>query len=197
MGLKVVGIEISQRSLDYAKKQAETGDLDIDYSCQDFFEIEFKEEFDHIIQVNGELNTFSDVQRDKLLSKLWQALKPEGLLVFDVTTRALRQKYKLGNSWYAGSESFWRDRPHLVLEHGFDYPEDDVFLNRYIVFDQEGVTDYRLLFHDYSLETLQPVLEKSGFKIIHVWNDLAGTVYQKGGDWFAVVSKKCLHKTAD
>ena len=52
------------------------------------------------------------------------------------------------------------------------------------------MTVYRDWFHDYSLTTIRDVMEKSGFSMVQVWNDLAGTPYEGGGDWIGVVARK-------
>lgn len=86
---------------------------------------------------------------------------------------------------------FWRPGRHLVLEEGFDYPENDTWLNQYIVADKdETVKIYRLWLHDYSLETISRALKQSGFKIEQVWNSLLGEPYREGGDWIAVAARK-------
>ena len=53
-GMQVTGIDISRRSIDYARTQAEKERLDIDYICTDFFDIEYEETFDVVLQVYGE-----------------------------------------------------------------------------------------------------------------------------------------------
>lgn len=190
MGIKVTGIDLSQRSIEYAQKESEVNGTEIDYLCSDFFEVNFLKEFDGILQVNGELNTFSNMRRDELFTKLWRALKPDGHLIFDVTTRNLRSKNLLNNGWCFLESGFWRDIPHLILEQGYDYPEESVYLNRHIILDEQGIADYRFWFRDYTLKQLQAIVEKFGFKIIHVWNDLIGNGYRKDGDWIAIVAKK-------
>jgi len=189
-GMKVTGIDISKNSIDYARHYASEKKLDIDYRLVNFFDIDYSGIFDAVIQVNGELNTFSDDKRDELLAKLRKALIPGGHLIFDVTTRVARTKYGLKNGWYASNYGFWRPDKHLVLERGFDYPEDSVWLDQYIVLDSDGVKVYNNWFHDYSLETISPVLGKAGFTAMQIWNDLTGTPYTKEGDWFAIVAKK-------
>jgi len=189
-GMKVTGIDISKNSLDYARHYAAEKGLDIDYRLINFFDIDYSAIFDAVIQIDGELNTFSDDERDELLAKLRKTLIPGGYLIFDVTTRVTRMKCGLKNGWYASDYGFWRPDKHLVLERGFDYPEDSVWLDQYIVLDSEGVKVYNNWFHDYSLETISPVLEKAGFTAMQIWNDLTGTRYAKGGDWIAVVAKK-------
>lgn len=190
-GMRVTGVDISQRSLDYATQYAAEKGLAINYRCIDFFDIDYSGEFDAVIQIFGELNTFSDEKRDVLLTKIHKALKTGGLLLFDVSIRTQRIKDGLKNSWYLSDGGFWRPGKHLVLEQGFDYPEHDVWLDQYIVVDENGnVSVYCNWFHDYTPRSISQVLEKAGFNIMHMWNDLTGAPYQEGGDWIAIVGGK-------
>ena len=191
-GLKMVGVDISERSLHYAARYAQEQHLKIDFRLLNFFDIDFSGEFDAVMQCHGELNTFSDEKRDELLGKLNRALKPGGLLIFDVTTREIRKKVGLGNGWYAADGGYWRPGPHLVLEQGYDYPDDDIWLNRYIVVDEERVAVYNLWFHDYTLKKIRPVLKDAGFEIIKTWNDMTGTPYEEGGDNITIVAGKLI-----
>jgi len=190
-GMEVTGIDISERSVDYACSQTEKAGLDIDYICADFFDIGYEETFDAILQVYGEICTFSNEKRDLLLSLIYRALKDEGIFIFDVSTRVLRVREGLKNRWYVSEGGFWRPGKHLVLEEGFDYPENDTWLNQYIVMDEDdAVKTYRLWLHDYSLETISRVLEQNGFKIEKIWNSLSGEPYREGGDWIAIAARK-------
>ncbi|MGI6632072.1 MAG: class I SAM-dependent methyltransferase [Bacillota bacterium] len=189
-GVSVVGVDISERSLEYARKSAEQSGLDIDYRHVNFLDMDFEDEFDAAIQVYGELTVFSDEVRDGLLRSICRALKENGLFIFDVTTRALRKKKGPANRWYLSEGGFWRPGRHLVLEQGFDYPEEDVWLDQYTVVDEAGCTVYRNWFHDYSLESLEPVLKAAGFAVERVWDDLAGTPYSGRGDWLAVAARR-------
>lgn len=189
-GLKMTGVDISERSLHYAARYAQEQHLKIDFRLLNFFGIDFSGEFDAVMQCHGELNTFSDEKRDELLGILNRALKPGGRLIFDVTTREVRKKAGVQNGWYAADGGYWRPGPHFVLEQGFDYPDDDIWLNRYIVVDAERVAVYNLWFHDYTLETIRPVLKKAGFEIIKTWNDMTGTPYEEGGDNLTIVAGK-------
>lgn len=189
-GMKVTGIDISPRSIAYARNYANENRLDIDYVNDSFFNMRYTEEFDVAMQIYGEVSTFSDKDRDSLLSKVYDALKPGGLLVFDVSTRAQRMKEGAENRWHVFEGGLWRPGKHIILEDGYDYPEADAWLDQYMVIDEYGVTIYRDWFHDYSLETIKPVVEKAGFSIVQIWNDFTGTPYKNGGDWIALVARK-------
>jgi SAM-dependent methyltransferase len=189
-GIKVVGMDLSQRSLDYATQRAKETSQKIDYVCMDFFDMDYREEFDAILQVYGEVCVFPDEKRDILLRKIHQSLKKDGLFIFDVSTRTLRRKDGLKKLWYVSEGGFWRPGKHLVLEEGFDYPETNVWLDQYIVIDERDCKVYRNWFHDYSRETISRVLQLAGFEVRHAWNDLTGTVFSEEGEWVALAVVK-------
>ncbi len=188
-GMKVTGVDISRRSLNYAIAQSQEKGLNIEFRLINFFALDYSDEFDAVIQTHAEMNTFPDEKRDKLLALLHRALKPGGLLIFDVTTRELRMKSGEANGWYVSDGGFWRPDKHLILTQGYDYPEDNVWLDQYIIIDSDSVKIYNNWFHDYDLQTIRQVLQKAGFEIIHAWNDLTGAPYRACGDWTALVGK--------
>ena len=189
-GIHVTGIDISERSIDYAKKHAAESGLKIEYRCMDFFDMDYTGEFDAIVQIYGELCVFPDSKRDELLALTHKALKPGGVFVFDITTRTHRMKAGLKNRWYFSQGGFWYPERHLVLEQGFNYPEDSVWLDQYIVICNEGVKVYRNWFRDYSRDSVSKVLSDAGFSIKHVWNDLTGAEFSEDGDWIGIVAVK-------
>jgi SAM-dependent methyltransferase len=188
--LKVTGIDISERSLNYAIAQARKYGLEIEFRLVSFFNLDYVNEYDAAFQAFGEIGTFSDQTRDKLLDKIRTALKPGGLFIFDVTTPDLKHFAGSQNNWYLADSGFWRPGRHLTLELRFDYPENNVFVNQYIVIDEDKFTVYRIWNHNYTPETIRPVLEKAGFRIEHTWNSLEGRPYKKGGEWLAVAARK-------
>lgn len=189
-GVNVVGWDNSPCALDYARKRAEAAKLPLEYHCRDILKLDYIDTFDVIIQVYGELCVFPDAQRDALLRQIHKALKKNGSFIFDVSTRRLRLRKGLRNCWYVSKGGFWRPGRHLVLEQGFDYPEESVWLDQYIVIDEKNITVYRNWFHDYSLDTLSNVLTATKFIIQHVWNDLTGSEFTADGDWIAVAAQK-------
>ena len=190
-GIHVTGIDISKRSVEYAQNRATELGLDINYICADFFELAYKEAFDAVLQIYGELCTFSDSARNRLLRIIHRALKKDSLFVFDVSTRTLRRREGLKNGWYFSKGGFWQPNRHIVLEEGYDYPENDTWLDQYTVIDEDGTMKiYRIWFHDYSLSSITKVLEDNGFEVVEVWNSLTGEAYQEGGDWLAIAARK-------
>lgn len=192
-GLRVTGLDFSRRSLDYARAQAEAQGLDIEYRYQDFTTLEEDECYDLVMQVYGELNTFSPARRGDLLWRIFRALKPGGRLLFDVTTRQHRARCGRKPNWYAADGGFWRAGPHLVLERGFDYPEQSLYCDQYAVVDAAGgLKVYRNWFLDYTADAIRGVLEAQGFVIDGVWGDLCGAPPDPDDEWIGVLAARPL-----
>lgn len=188
-GYKVTGVDFSENSIQYARSSAKKNGLNIEYRCNDFLNLDYNECFDGVVQIYGEVNTFSDQIRDKLFTIIQKALKPEGLFIFDVTTPNLREKEKGNHNWYVDTQGFWRKCNHIVLEDKFEY-DDYVSLEQYIVIDENEVKVYRTWFHDYTKEAIQAIVLNAGFRQVQVIESLYGREREEKTDWLTVIAKK-------
>jgi len=190
-GLQVTGVDFSQNSIDYARHYAEQHGLAITFRCQDYLELEDRSLYDAALLIYGDFCPLSPAERTRLLANVKRALKPGGRFVLDVTTPQLRRRAGLKNGWYAVQSGFWKPGPHLVLEAGFAYPEDDIYLDQYIVIEADGeISVYRNWFRDYTAETIRAELETAGLAIQSLWGDLVGTPYQPESDWIGVIAAR-------
>ena len=188
-GHKVTGIDFSESSIKYARDSAQRGGLDVEYVCNNIFGIEYKEHYDVVIQVYGELNTFSDEERSRLFTIVQKALKPEGLFIFDVTTPAHRSKNRQNKDWFISNGGFWRGSSHIVLEEIFDY-ENDTWLEQYTVIDEKEVKVYRNWFHDYTKEVIEVIVLEAGFSQVQVIENLYEEGKEEKGKWLTVNARK-------
>lgn len=190
-GLRVTGVDYSRRSIDYATQYASEHHLDIGYRYQDYLTLEDENQYAAALLIYGDFCPLSPAQRSRLLGNVRRALMPGGYFVLDVTTRAHRQKHGNRNGWYAVEAGFWKPKPHLVLEEGFDYPEEAIYLDQAIVIENDGkVSVYRNWFQDYSRESITRELEAGGFAVQSVWNDLTGTPNTEDAEWIGVIAQK-------
>ena len=190
-GLQVTGMDYSQNSIDYARRYASENKLNIDYRFQNYLELDEKNLYDAVFLIYGDFCPLNPQQRSTLLENIHRALKPGGRFVLDVTTREHRRKYGNKNGWYALESGFWKPGPHLVLEEGFDYPEQSVWLDQYIVVEGDGkVSVYRNWFQDYTPETITAELMQGGFSVESLWGDLTGASYTPDGEWIGLVTSK-------
>ena len=190
-GFHVTGVDYSRNSIEYAIQNAKENNLDIMYRYQNYLELDDENLYEAVFLIYGDFCPLSPEQRPTLLKNIHRALKPNGYFVLDVTTREHRRRYGNKNGWYAAETGFWKPGPHLVLEEGFDYPEQSIWLDQYTTIEADGkVSVYRNWFQDYTPETISAELEQGGFSVESVWGDLKGGPYAPASEWIGLVTCK-------
>ncbi len=190
-GFHVTGVDYSHRSIEYAAKYASENNLNIAYRYQNYLELSDENQYDAALLIYGDFCPLNPEQRSTLLKNIHRALKPSGQFVLDVSTPEHRNKYGNKNNWYAAESGFWKPGSHLVLEQGFDYPEESIWLDQYTVIEADGkVSVYRNWFQDYTPETITAELEQGGFSVKSLWGDLTGEPNTPTGEWIGLVTCK-------
>ena len=188
-GFCVTGVDYSRRSIEYAANDAKENQLDITYRYENYLDLRDEALYDAALLIYGDFCPLNPEQRKRLLHNIHRALKPNGKFILDVTTRECRRKYGNQNRWYAVNSGFWKPGPHLVLEEGFDYPEQSLWLDQFTVVEANGnLTVYRNWFQDYTPETITAELLESGFVIDGLYADLTGTPYTPNSEWIGLIT---------
>jgi SAM-dependent methyltransferase len=190
-GLQVTGIDYSRRSIDYANRYARDNGLAITYRYQNYLELANENRYEAALLIFGDFCPLNPDQRARLLQNVHRALKPGGHFILDVTTRECRKRHGARNAWQVSESGFWKPGPHLLLEDGFDYPEQSIWLDQAIVIEADGkISVYRNWFQDYTPETIRSELEAGGFTVESLWGDLTGLPYTEGSQWIGLVTRK-------
>ena len=190
-GLQVTGVDYSRRSIDYAASYASEKKLDIHYRYQNYIELDDENQYQAAFLIYGDFCPLNPEQRSTLLRNVQRALRPGGHFLLDVSTRAGRAKYGLKNGWYAVQSGFWKPCAHLVLEEGFDYPEQSIWLDQYTVIEMDGKTSvYRNWFQDYTPESITAELSRAGFFVESLWGDLTGAPYTPESEWIGLLTSR-------
>ena len=79
------------------------------------------------------------------------------------------------------------------MEEGFDYPEESIFLDQAVVLEMGTgrISVYRNWFQDYTQDSITAELERGGFAVRSVWNDLLGTPFTPDTDWIGLITQTC------
>ena len=190
-GLQVTGVDYSRRSIDHATDYANENRLNIHYRYQNYLDLNDESQYQAAFLIYGDFCTISPEKRSRLLKNIQRALKPGGNFVLDVSTRAHRARHGNKNSWSAQESGFLKPGPHLLLQEGFDYPEQSIWLDQYTVIETDGkVSVYRNWFQDYTPESITAELSGAGFSIEGLLSDLTGVPYSPDSDWIGVVTHK-------
>ncbi len=114
MGFDVTGIDYSKRSLEYAKSHDDkTG-----YLYGNYLVIEENCKFDMAIMIYCDYAALTLAERQKLLKIVYNAVKPGGLFIFDVSTTNYFNNHRTNNKPFGRIEygGFWSPRPYICLE---------------------------------------------------------------------------------
>lgn len=190
-GFRVTGVDYSRRSIAYASDYASQHDLAVTYRYQNYLELDDENIYDAAFLIFGDFCPLNPQQRSKLLGNIRRALKPNGYFVLDVSTREHRRKHGVKNGWYAAESGFWKPGPHLVLEQGFDYPDQSIWLDQYVVIEADAkISAYRNWFQDYTPETISAELAQGGFAVQSLWGDLTGQPLTTDSEWIGVMAQR-------
>ena len=178
-GYEVVGVDFSERSIEYARRQAE-GNNKIEYFCTDYLTLDYAEQFDIVTLIYCDYAVLSREDRRLLVDKVLAALKPGGRFVIDVFTQVMRKPE--GRVWrHSEGGGFFSGEPHICLESVWQY-EEDVELRQSIVLTRNEVKCYNVWDEFFTCEKLTKEIMSSGFGEFEIYGDIAGAAYADGGE---------------
>lgn len=190
-GLEATGVDLSERSINYARWEAKRFELDIDYYCMDYRELDFCESHELVTLIYCDLGVFPAAEAAALLAKIYRALRPGGKFIFDLYTRKVMEEQKEWRRWDCNEYGLFCSEPHLLLQETFIYPEEQTYLRQFITATADGTMQlYRLWGHCYEASEIEQMLREAGFSEIKLFDDITGKPYTGAGETLAVVAVK-------
>lgn len=189
-GLRVTGIDLSPRSIAYARRSAEEKGLTIDYVAGSYLEMDYETAFDAAVLIYCDYGALPAPARKQLLRAAARALRPGGRFVLDVFTPAQYTGREETKTWYTEKTGFWRAAPHLCLESFYRYEAESAFLTQYLIADAAGVECYHLWDHVFTQATLAQEFEEAGFGAVTWYGDIAGAAPEAASPTLCAVCQK-------
>lgn len=172
-GLRVTGLDFSESSI----KHARTYDPKSEYIMQDYLEMNFSNAFDVITLIYCDYPALIPEERNELLRRVYRALKPNGLFVFDVFTSLSHAGRRENKSWAMyPNGGFWSAKPHICLGAGYFYGET-VAVDRTVVIEDQAVRCYNIWDACFNKESLLAEVSPAGFSELGFYSDATGTPY--------------------
>lgn len=189
-GYSVTGVDFSERSIAYAKEQAERNNSAIEYHYQNYLTIDYTEQFDVITLIYCDYAVMPVEDRLLLLSKIYQALKQNGKFIVDVFTPSMRKNES--HTWqFCGEGGFWSKRPHICLESVYQYDDEDATeLRQCVILTDEAINCYNIWDHFFTKEKLLSEIQAAGFNSYVLYDDVAGTGFSNQGETICGVFTK-------
>lgn len=172
LGHRCTGVDFSENSIAFAKGQAKQKQLDINYLCQNYLELDFESQFDLVMLIYTDLGVLLPDERSRLLKNIHRALKPGGIFIFDVVNeRNGEQKFREESTWTYTPGGFWKDEPYMEVAAVYHYPEAKVFLRQHTIMDEsENAVNYRFWMHYFSPGDIERILGEHGFSASEEYN---------------------------
>lgn len=189
-GYQVTGLDISENSIQYAKKIAIEKGLKISYLNSDYIQFPIMGNYDLITMIYCDLGVLAHKERKALLKKIYNVLSPTGCFLFDVFTPFEYENRPECKTWNFEEGGFWDAAPYLLLQQLYRYDYDNTFLRQYIVITESEKICYNNWEHTFEIEELKAELQEVGFKSVQFYGNVAGAEYEQGSKTICVVAKK-------
>ncbi len=190
-GWQVTGIDASPAAIDYAQKEAADAGFSSVYQAGDFHTLEFPAQQDLVLVAYGTLGTLSPAAARRLIARCRKALKPGGLLVFDLFRQSWWQQQKdaaPARDWdFVERDGFWAPGPHLVLTRSYAYPVHRTFGRIFAIVEDLHVRQFPFWYRWYDPELAASEL-LNGWQV-RFFGGLDGRPLRPSS-WFAVVARR-------
>lgn len=190
-GYKVTGIDFSENSIEYAKNRAEQNNLDIEYICKDYLDLDFNEKYDLIIMIYCDFGVLSIEERESFLKNVFNALKSGGIFIFDALNKYTIDDLKFQKNWEFSEGGFWKGKPYLCLSQSSHFPENKAILDQNIIIDEDNnYKIYRFWNHYFDREDITNIFKRLNFKKVENHQNLLeddGLYSDKGVTFYKVI----------
>jgi 2-polyprenyl-3-methyl-5-hydroxy-6-metoxy-1,4-benzoquinol methylase len=189
-GFQVTGVDLSPRSISYAKESAASNNLKIEYRLQNYLTIDYETEFDVVTLIYCDFGVLSPEDRSVLLKKIHRALKPGGLFIVDAWTPKYYENAPERKEWSYQEAGFWSPKPHACLEAFYRYDDCSTFVDQCVVIEEDSLECYNIWNHAFTSEEIQSDLAAAGFDRTDIYGDIAGTSYSEDSDTLCALARK-------
>lgn len=190
LGAKVVGVDFSSRSIEFAREQATRVNDQITYIEADYLEYEPNDRFDLVTMIMCDYCALAPAQRSAMLAKYKRLLSPQGRIVLDVySLQAFESKQEESLFGKGLMDGFWSSDSYFGFMTSFKYDKDKVSLDKYTIVERSRVRKIYNWLQYFSPESLQREVGAVGLAVEAVLGDVAGHPYDAAGSEFAVVLK--------
>lgn len=189
-GAAVTGIDLSQRSIDHARRTADDAGLDVDHRVADYLEDPPTGPFDLALLIYCDLCALDPTRRAQLLANIRELLAPGGALVFDVVSLSRYVTIEEGTEFAESlMDGFWSPKPYFGFHTTFTYDDERVVLDRYDIVEPDRTWSVSNWLQHYEPDALTTELARAGFEVAQLLGDVAGASYDRRGEEFAVVAR--------
>lgn len=188
-GARVVGVDISERSLDYADKNIKPRFGNVDFIRMNYLDMDFGDAFDVATLIFYDFCALSTAEQKVLLAKIHAALKDEGMFIFDVVTEnRMCAETAVVSVYDAG---FWSAAPYVEIQSTFMYDQPKTEGRQYTIIGEDGATRVMRIYHRlFGLAEITGLLNENRFGVEKVYKNLQGELLSEDSETYGIIARK-------
>jgi len=188
-GYDVVGVDLSEYMLSKCREAASKEGLEPQLIQADMRELPFNSEFDAIIIMWNSFGYLeSDVENQKALDKISQALKPGGRLLLDhlINRDSFQKRFGGSKSWYENEAG-----DIFLSEPTFDSIAGRMHEREICIRANGERSESSFDLRIYTYGELEKMLDASGMMVKSVWGDRSFSEFTSESKAMEIVAVKC------
>ncbi len=185
----VVGVDMSAHSIDYATEHVGSEKSNVLFKNLNYLTLDETAAYDVITLIFYDFGALNFQEQTSLLKVVHQALKPNGIFVFDVLTTHCPHPESTSTKFYRSG--FFSPDPYMEIHQSLFYSESSVRGDQYVLISESGdlriIRNYDRLFTETSI-TKQ--LNEAGFTILELTANLSGDALTSESTTMGIFAKK-------
>lgn len=188
LGCRVRGLDFSENSINYAKKEAENLSLEIEYLLENYLDYKPTDRFDLVTMIFCDYCVLNGQQRKKVLQIMKNCLEDDGHIFLDVCTDNFYQQIEEGTTLErVETNGFWSPNPYFEFNSTFKYDEDRVSLDKYTIIEENRTFEiYNWLKH-FTPKEISCEFEENGLEIIEMYPEFGSPLEGGASEIMAIV----------
>ncbi|MBC6417390.1 MAG: class I SAM-dependent methyltransferase [Prochloron sp. SP5CPC1] len=180
---KVMGIDRTSGFLARAKKEAEQLNVSVNYRHGDMRGIDFQADFDRVLCLFTAFGYFDDEDNQQVLSNISRALKPEGLLCFDIPHRDVQvQKQKPYMVTHVGQDM-------MIDQMQFDSLSGRRYYRRTLIRDGKR-QDISFFVRLYNVQEISILLTQAGLTLKQIYANWDSSEFTSESERMILIAQK-------
>lgn len=188
-GARVVGVDLSEGSIKYAKENIQVGNERVSFSTMNYLKLDDSESYDVATLIYYDFCALSMENQSTLLKNVHRALKKGGTFAFDVFSEHHKSDMSQSVSFEEGG--FWSDQPYWVCKSTFMFTQPRVECFQYAIIDEAGDMKLIRVFHRlFNLKDIEELLTSHGFKVEKILKNLQGQTLEPNSTTYGIIASK-------
>jgi SAM-dependent methyltransferase len=183
-GYQVVGVDLMEEYLAYARKQAESEGLNVKFVRNDMRQFCQIENFDVVINMFTAFGYFeSQAENKRVFLNLHCSLRKGGTLIIDMIGKEVLARIYQERDWHQeDGRIFLRE---CKMQQNWSWAD-----NRWIVLENGKIREFRFGHRIYSAVEITDLLKECGFSSVSIYGDLKGADYDHNAKRLIAVARK-------